>query len=341
MKLFVYEHITSGAYAEQQLPHSLAMEGSEMLSAILTDCHELADLELITLCDARLSNQTQLMKSERHSRYIVATDNDYKRVWQQCLADADTIFIIAPETDDTLAQLQQHAFQTGKTVFGCSPEAIRLTSNKYKCEQTLIANNIPTTQSCLAQYWPQHGFYSEYGYIVKPIDGAGCVDTQLFNTADDLEFYLTSLSPQQLQSYLIQTYIQGTPASLSLLISGDELEVLALNRQLITVNGNKLQFNGCIVNDIDNSAFSLELAYQCASQIHRAITGLSGFIGVDIILTPNQMIVVDINPRLTTSYTGLRESLRLNPMERYLTMQKQGSTPLTAISQRHKVHIQL
>lgn len=340
MKLFVYEHITSGAFAEQELPKSLAIEGSEMLSAILTDCHELTDLDLITLCDARLENNTQLLKSERHCRQLVSTYHDYSRLWQQCLDDADTIFIIAPETDDILAQLQQQAFQTGKLVLGCSPEAIRLTSNKYTCEHILTANNIATTYSCIAEDWPQHRFISESGYIVKPIDGAGCVDTFLFKNAKELEHYLSSLPIEQRQSSLVQAYIEGIAASLSLLISHDEIEVLAINQQLITIN-NTLHFYGCIVNAIDSHTLSLKQAYELGVKIHRAIEGLSGFIGVDIILTPEQTaVVVDINPRLTTSYTGLRASLQLNPMERFFNMHNHAMvTP--AITHRNKVHIQL
>lgn len=340
MKLFVYEHITSGAFAEQELPKSLALEGTEMLSAVLTDCHELTDIDVITLCDARLSNHGQLMKPERHCRHLVSTYSDYSRLWQQCLDDADTIFIIAPETDNILAQLQQQALQTGKAVLGCSPEAIRLTSNKYTCEHILTANNIATTYSCIAGEWPQHRFISESGYIVKPIDGAGCIDTFLFNSIQELEHYLSSLPIEQLQSYLVQAYVKGIAASLSVLLSHNKIEVLAINQQLISIT-NKLEFHGCIVNEIDSTTLSLEQAYQLASSIHHAIEGLSGFIGIDIILTPDQLVVVDINPRLTTSYTGLRASLQLNPMERFFTMQNNGSMPPSVLTHRNKVHIQL
>ena len=39
-----------------------------------------------------------------------------------------------------------------------------------------------------------------------------------------------------------------------------------------------------------------------------------GFIGIDAILTQDKKIVfLEINPRLTTSYIGLRESIGINP----------------------------
>jgi predicted ATP-grasp superfamily ATP-dependent carboligase len=44
----------------------------------------------------------------------------------------------------------------------------------------------------------------------------------------------------------------------------------------------------------------------------RAIPGLAGYVGVDLILTPGGPLVVELNPRLTTSYLGLRAATRRN-----------------------------
>ncbi|MCA1852170.1 MAG: ATP-grasp domain-containing protein, partial [Beggiatoa sp.] len=43
-----------------------------------------------------------------------------------------------------------------------------------------------------------------------------------------------------------------------------------------------------------------------------AISGLAGYVGVDLILTPSGPIVVEVNPRLTTAYVGLVEALEIN-----------------------------
>ena len=51
MKLFVYEHITSGALAEQKLPPTLAKEGNQMLMAVLQDSHATQQCTLTTLRD--------------------------------------------------------------------------------------------------------------------------------------------------------------------------------------------------------------------------------------------------------------------------------------------------
>lgn len=40
-----------------------------------------------------------------------------------------------------------------------------------------------------------------------------------------------------------------------------------------------------------------------------AIPGLEGLFGIDILLTAEGPVVVEVNPRLTTAYAGLRRAL--------------------------------
>ena len=39
-----------------------------------------------------------------------------------------------------------------------------------------------------------------------------------------------------------------------------------------------------------------------------SFSGLRGYVGVDVVLGQDKLYVVDVNPRLTTSYVGLRAS---------------------------------
>ena len=43
-----------------------------------------------------------------------------------------------------------------------------------------------------------------------------------------------------------------------------------------------------------------------------AITGLCGYIGVDVVLTESDAVVIEVNPRLTTAYLGVRAVLEEN-----------------------------
>jgi predicted ATP-grasp superfamily ATP-dependent carboligase len=42
------------------------------------------------------------------------------------------------------------------------------------------------------------------------------------------------------------------------------------------------------------------------------VPGLAGFVGVDLVLADGGPVVVEINPRLTTAYLGLRRACAAN-----------------------------
>jgi len=46
-------------------------------------------------------------------------------------------------------------------------------------------------------------------------------------------------------------------------------------------------------------------AFKTAEKVVNCFSGLKGYVGVDLILTEKGPVVVDVNPRLTTSFVGL------------------------------------
>ncbi len=341
MKLFVYEHITSGALITQSMPNSLAQEGNDMLLAILQDCHAIETIELTILRDSRLSAISIIEQNTRHHCHHISNTEEYTHLWQQCLIDADAVFIIAPETDGVLYRLHQQAFALNKRVLGCHLDAIALTSNKIECDKRLEKNDINTAPNCLASQWSSEPFDSSNGYIIKPLDGAGCINTLLFESRSQLEQQLSQYNKNTLQSMMVQSYINGAPLSLSLLMGYTAVIVLSINRQIISHSAHVLTFEACLINDLSSHSFSLSEAQQLAQKIQQAIPGLWGFVGVDLIVNTQGAVVIDINPRLTTSYIALSQSLALNPIELLLTMNEQGISALPSIKQRLQVEVSL
>ena len=43
--------------------------------------------------------------------------------------------------------------------------------------------------------------------------------------------------------------------------------------------------------------------------------GLFGFVGIDILIRNDMIYIVEINPRLTTSYVGLNETIGCNMVD--------------------------
>ena len=50
------------------------------------------------------------------------------------------------------------------------------------------------------------------------------------------------------------------------------------------------------------------LGVEAALRTCEAIPGLRGYIGVDLVLTQSEAVVIEVNPRLTTAYLGVREA---------------------------------
>jgi hypothetical protein len=56
-------------------------------------------------------------------------------------------------------------------------------------------------------------------------------------------------------------------------------------------------------------------AFEVAKRVVKSISGLQGYVGVDFILTKEGAVVIEVNPRLTTSYVGLRRVVNFNPAQ--------------------------
>lgn len=242
MKLFVYEHITSGALAGQELPHSLAKEGDLMLLAILQDLAVQPQIELIILRDSRLPKISSLSDSSSYEVLWVQANKHFDQQWDNALSLADMSFIIAPETDRQLENIQQNVLNSGKSYLGSSQAATQLCADKLQCFAHLTNSNISTVKTQLASEWLATKQGSSDAVIIKPIDGAGCLNTLLFESSLKAQNYLQNTPALVLSSLIVQAYIKGTAASLCLFISDETVTVLSINRQLISQKQSQLVF---------------------------------------------------------------------------------------------------
>jgi len=305
MKLFVYEYITSGALINDDLPQSLFHEGDAMLSDIVNDLSAIDDIELYCMRDTRLPTLNKNINCK-----LIASKDEYSTVWQSYLEYCDYVLIIAPETENILLSLSQ---QVPKVKFlGCSINAINQCGNKYTSAQYLNTNNIKTAPTLMANEWLQNNcVYSESLLVVKPNDGAGCVNTFIFSKEQAFS-YLTGLASDIRDKYIVQPKIEGTAASITCFID-TKVHILNINEQFLNVENQKLVFDKCKNTPKINTMLNKEKALSLISSIADAIDGLWGFIGVDVIISQSELTVIEINPRLTTAYLDLKNHLDFNP----------------------------
>ncbi|MEE9396862.1 MAG: ATP-grasp domain-containing protein, partial [Methylococcales bacterium] len=59
---------------------------------------------------------------------------------------------------------------------------------------------------------------------------------------------------------------------------------------------------------------------ELANGVAATFPGLWGYVGVDFLFADNQLLVLEVNPRLTTSYAGLSQTIGYNPARKVLAM---------------------
>lgn len=335
MKLFIYEHITSGALAHDTELSSLAQEGEMMMQAALKDALACPDVAILALRDSRFP---PLPISAQLQSYTIQDTQSFGLAWHDALAQADAALIIAPESDGLLANLNQAVLDQGKVLLGCQPAAVELSTDKYACSQLLSKHGLTPPVECRAHEWEANTFSAPDGLIAKPIHGVGCEATHYFKTIADVNAWIATLSPRYLEQTLIQAYEPGDAISLTILCNDTGCQMLAINQQHIMQQNQKISFSGVTVNGVSENQFPMDAANALVKQVHSAIPGLWGLIGIDLILNDRGAVILDINPRLTTAYAGLSQSLGINPIQLLINHK---NTNLAPIMPRKAVKISL
>jgi predicted ATP-grasp superfamily ATP-dependent carboligase len=144
-------------------------------------------------------------------------------------------------------------------------------------------------------------------WVLKPDRGVGCIGARLIRGQRMLADAVADLP--DFEDRVLQSYLSGQAASLSLLVGNGQVELLGCNVQRIVLDDDQFILLGCEVNGLRCERLAYE---QLGRAVVDALPGLWGYVGVDLAITDEGPIVLEVNPRLTTSYIGLSESLGCN-----------------------------
>lgn len=272
MRVFIYEYACAQA-DPGPLPSSVRIEGRAMRDCLIEDFSRLGGVEVLTLDNQRpISEQTAL---------------------QSLAAAADWSLIVAPEFDDILWQRCRWVEEAHGHLLGPSSEAVKVAGDKWETYLLLRRHGVPTPRTALASDEPDF----EAPYVQKPRHGAGSQDIRLVDSRRQI---------QESPETLLQEYARGQAASVAFLIGPKETVALPAAYQV-------LSNDGCFRYQGGRLPLPAELAARatCLAQTATGLVpGLFGYVGVDVVLGDsadgNGDAVIEINPRLTTSYVGLR-----------------------------------
>jgi predicted ATP-grasp superfamily ATP-dependent carboligase len=152
----------------------------------------------------------------------------------------------------------------------------------------------------------EEGEFAGRGYVVKPRYGAGSQSTWLCRTRREVEQRLAEFDPRDpLRQAILQPYLAGRALSVAALFGEDGVlrQLFPPAEQLLTDDGT-FQYRGGRVPAAIAHPQQLEVLIRRAAA---CVPGLRGYVGFDVLeLDAGYSLLVEINPRLTTSYVGYR-----------------------------------
>jgi tyramine---L-glutamate ligase len=299
-RIFVCEFITCGGLRYMEETASLFDDAELMYQSLLSDLRKIDDLEIITCRDDRLSSIPE-------SGFNIGKSDDVWQIWKSCMDAADIAWIVAPETKGILLKLNRLAISCGCELIGCKENAVEITSSKLLTNQRLLESGIPAVKSSRLE--PKL-LPSESGWVVKQDDGAGGEECFVFTEAGEYQRWEKNINNKA--GYIQQPYVDGISASLSVLYTNEEVVLLSCNKQHTTRDNNGFVNKGITLNYFNKHKQDFR---KIANEIAIAIKGLYGYVGIDLLITKEGPVVLEINPRLTTSYSGLSELLNKNIAE--------------------------
>ncbi len=327
--IFILEFVSGGGFNQVKIPALLFAEGFGMLRSIIADFQNL-DYEIETLLDFRIQFLSRCLKADFIN--IVQNSDNFVTKFKECVKKSKFCFIIAPEFLNILFNLTKIALDNDAIVLSVGLKGIILGSSKLKTYNFLKEKKICTPMTFLVPY-KQDRFDIEFiirklnefdaPIIIKPEDGVGAESIYYFETENQIiNFFNQSTDTlDHSRSYILQEFIEGRDMSVSLIgnnilntSSKSPPIIIGINHQHIVIRNSHHEskyFGGYTpVENWEDIAISLKKNFEKLN-----FSYFNGYFGIDFIQKQEKSLsFIEINPRLTTSYIGIRNIVKQNLM---------------------------
>ena len=331
MRIVVYEHVSGGAYAGQPIKPGILSEGFGMLRTATSD-FKAAGHEVTVLLYYRLSKLNPPIDAD----YTVPifSSQETKKFLTTIAKINDGVYIIAPEKGKTLQSLVALIEKTGKVSLNCESNSIEKVADKTVLYEILKKNGLPTpeivtltVEGTVAEVKRAIKETFSYPVIFKPINGVSCDGLRIIREDAQVEKAIDELKAKSARKcFIVQDFVSGEASSVSLLSTGCNALAISLNKQNVNIAEADAfsSYEGGVV-PFDHSL--KQEAFSVAEKVVRCFPGLRGYVGVDFVLAADKLFVVDVNPRLTTSYIGLSKTVNFNIAESIVNAVVKGRLP--------------
>ena len=327
-RIFVSEFLTCGAM-EDELPTSLLTEGRNMLLAVVEDFAAIPQCSIATTWDRRFGE----FPVPNVDVISIGSAAEEAAAFLRLAASSDGTLVVAPETDGILLERLRRLDACGGTSLGANRLTVEVASDKLESFKVLSRHGVRTPET--------HTWHAKadaplsFPFVIKPRDGAGTENT--FVVRDSVVYEWVRKKLDALEGFVAQPWYDGQSCSVAAVGSEEEPEWLPVvlhridesSSGLLHFRGGEIaspaassrarKLSGVVEEDplripkgqTNKQAQPVDSGSRIAQTCRAAAQAMGwtgGYIGFDCVLPSDgsEPVVVEVNPRLTTSYIGYR-----------------------------------
>ena len=280
-----------------------------MLSALLQDLRHFRELQVTTLIDARLSTRPFPADVVEPSDSIAAES----RLFDRLSRESDMTLLIAPECDGILASRLARCEDYGISMANVPSHTARIFGDKLRSAAILDELGIKTPAT--AQFDGQTANAggdtgAKTPVVVKPLDGAGSEQTWRIDAQSPVDDGLNAIADARKAGtvFVQQPWVTGSARSVAFVVQEAVQHVAILCQCLQDI---RVSPNGSITY-LGGSLTPEPLPDSIISAINRLTQDLpcTGYLSIDFVIPEDgsSPVIIELNPRLTTSYLGYRQA---------------------------------
>ena len=310
MQVFIYEYVSSGGFlhdGENSPPECLLQEGTAMIDALAADFAAIGQVQVSILRDARRSGESWPGANEQGPlrRYPVRTAREESNLFDQLAARSDWTVVIAPEMVGRLLDRCRRVAELGGQLLGPEPLLVEIASDKQRTAEHLAAAGVAVPPGIAFEPGDPLPAGFDYPAVLKPRWGAG---SQAIRRID--RFPASGAAPVEIACpSRLERYCPGLPASVAFLCGPAGRFPLIPCHQRLSNDSRFSYLGGSLPLERPLARRAVRLAQAAVEALPKP----TGYLGIDLVLGPDpggaEDVVIEVNPRLTTSYVGLRAAV--------------------------------
>ena len=283
-KLILLEYFTSQSSILKNKDKEIFREALNLANSIIRNFIKSRDIEKIYVIR---NKNLKTIESKKVKTYFTNPETSYTDILKRFKKKSEVI-IIAPETNNISSKIYSHVSQNHK-VLGSNISSLNTFSSKTKMLMKFRRLNLPTVEN----YKLNLNYKGKI--IFKPDTSAGSENT----------FVTNKNNYEKKKGYLVQKFYNGKKGSFLMLCKNGKSKVICCNEQLLNLKKEKIQQVGCIMGGLEKYRNEIKIL---ANKISKNFKGLFGIVGVDIVMENKKWLIIEINPRFTSAYSGLNKS---------------------------------